>query len=143
MLKLRVPPLRERREDIPLLFAHFLRRAAATQQRAPALLTTTVRRRLLDHDWPGNVRELAHFAERVSVGLGDGPDATPDPPGTGLVDRVGRYEADLIREALEEHSGDIAAVTSALRIPRKTLYDKMQRYGLKPSGFRERRAAGH
>ena len=137
VLKLRVAPLRERREDIPLLFTHFLKRAAAGQQRNAPPLTLDVRRRLLEHDWPGNVRELAHFAERVAVGLHDGEDGAPE---TGnLASRIDRYERELIREALERHGGDISAVGQSLGLPRKTLYDKLQRHGLRPADFRARR----
>ena len=67
VVRLRVPPLRERREDIPLLFAHFLRRAADRHGVEPPSVTDGVRRRLLEEDWPGNIRELAHFAERIGA----------------------------------------------------------------------------
>jgi transcriptional regulator of aromatic amino acid metabolism len=69
VVRLRVPPLRERREDIPLLFAHFLRRAADRHGIEPPAIGDGVRRRLLEADWPGNIRELAHFAERVALSL--------------------------------------------------------------------------
>lgn len=139
VVKLRVAPLRERREDMPLLFAHFLRRAAEREGHNPPGITASVRRSLLEHDWPGNVRELVHFAERVAAGL-------TDPGGTGVVadsgglaERLARYEAELIREALERHDGDVTAVTEVLRLPRKTLYDKLQKHGFKPAEFRQRR----
>ncbi|WP_457302675.1 sigma-54-dependent transcriptional regulator, partial [Phyllobacterium sp. P5_D12] len=66
-----IPPLRERREDIPLLFTHFLQRAAARFKSEPPEMTGALRSRLMEHDWPGNVRELSHFAERVALGLGE------------------------------------------------------------------------
>ncbi|MFX4975097.1 Fis family transcriptional regulator, partial [Acinetobacter baumannii] len=65
---LRIPPLRERREDVPLLFAHFLRRAGERFRREPPPITAAIRDRLARHDWPGNVRELVHYAERVTLG---------------------------------------------------------------------------
>ncbi|MDA4635828.1 sigma 54-interacting transcriptional regulator, partial [Escherichia coli] len=64
-----IPPLRERKEDIPLLFTHFLHRAAIRFKTEPQDINAAMRARLMDHDWPGNVRELAHFAERVALGL--------------------------------------------------------------------------
>ena len=142
VVKLRVPPLRERREDMPLLFAHFLRRAAARDGRSPPGLTVRVRRHLLESDWPGNVRELMHFAERVAAGLIDHGETGLVQETGGLADQLARYEAELIREALERHGGDVSAVTEALRLPRKTLYDKLQKHGLKPADFRHRSPFG-
>lgn len=137
VVKLRVAPLRERREDVPLLFAHFLRRSASRQGLATPALTTEARRRLLEHDWPGNVRELAHFADRVVAGLHDSGDG-PAEEARGLADRMERYEAALIREALERAAGDVTVVGEALQLPRKTLYDKLRRHGLRPADFRGR-----
>ncbi len=138
VIKLRVAPLRERRDDVPLLFGHFLRRAATREGRSPPSMSATVRRRLLDHDWPGNVRELAHFAERVLAGLEEPQSATQPPPGNGLAESLARYESQLILEALECWGGDVVAVARSLKLPRKTLYDKLQRHGLRPADFRNR-----
>ena len=71
-----IPPLRERREDIPLLFTHFLQRASARFKSEPPEMTGALRSRLMEHAWPGNVRELSHFAERVALGLEAGERAT-------------------------------------------------------------------
>lgn len=136
VVRLRAPPLRERREDIPMLFTRFLDRTASRIGRPPPPIDRTIRRRLLEHDWPGNLRELANFASEVAVGIahsfvGGGQDQ-------GLAERVQRYEAELIREALAGSQGDIAQVTAVLRIPRKTLYDKMARHGIKPASHRPR-----
>ncbi|WP_269514536.1 sigma-54-dependent transcriptional regulator [Brevundimonas subvibrioides] len=137
VLKLVVPPLRERREDVSLLFSHFLSRAAAARQLTPPAMTPRVRRVLMNHDWPGNVRELAHFAERVCLGLESTEnDATVADEGS-LADRMDRFERELIEDALRRHHGDVGAITEALRIPRKTLYDKFQRHGLRPAEFRQ------
>ena len=134
VVRLRVPPLRERREDIPLLFAHFLRRAADRHGVEPPSVTDAVRRRLLEEDWPGNIRELAHFAERVVLGLDEGSGGAE--ADLSLPDRLHRFEGELLRGALQTHRGDIVAVLEEMRIPRKTLYDKLQRHGLKPADFR-------
>jgi two-component system C4-dicarboxylate transport response regulator DctD len=136
VLKLVVPPLRERREDVPLLFSHFLLRAATEQQRSPPPMTPRVRRRLMDHDWPGNVRELAHFAERVCLGLDGVSEDAALAVDDSLADRVDRFERELIEDSLRRHRGDVSAITTALRIPRKTLYDKFRRHGLRPAEFR-------
>ncbi|MBU1346872.1 MAG: sigma-54 dependent transcriptional regulator [Alphaproteobacteria bacterium] len=136
VVKLRVAPLRERSEDVPLLFAHFLRRAAAREGRSPPQLTAPVRRHLLEHQWPGNVRELVHFAERTAAGL-DLDDDAPSADGTlGLAVRVERYEAQLIDEILRQCDGDVGQACAILQLPRKTLYDKLKRHGLKPAAYR-------
>lgn len=134
VVRLRTPPLRERREDVPVLFARFLGRAADRLGRDIPPITPAVRRRLLEHDWPGNLRELANYASEIAVGL-----AASEPAATkeaGLAEQVLAYEAELIREAVAAHHGDIRRVTAALRIPRKTLYDKMARHGIVPAVHR-------
>jgi two-component system C4-dicarboxylate transport response regulator DctD len=136
VIRLRTPPLRERREDVPLLFARFLSRVASRLGRDVPPMDHAVRRRLLEHDWPGNLRELANYASQIAVGL-----APPDSetwPNAGLVRRVQAYEAELIGESLTRHQGDIRKVTADLQIPRKTLYDKMARHGLVPARHRRR-----
>ena len=135
VIKLRVAPLRERRDDIPLLFGHFLRRASEREGRAAPPMSATIRRHLLEHAWPGNVRELAHFAERTLAGLETAP-SSPNPSDESLAERMAAYEAELIRESLERHQGDITSVAQALQLPRKTLYDKLQRHKLRPGDFR-------
>lgn len=139
VVSVRVPPLRERREDVPLLFGHFLARAAKRFRREPPPLSPAIRMRLERHDWPGNVRELAHYAERVALGLEDGEaaavTAAPDPSGT-LPERVDAYEANLIREALAAAEGDIRAALAALGLPRKTFYDKLRRHGIDQNAYR-------
>tara|TARA_R110002124_G_scaffold4125_3_gene25485 strand:- start:4744 stop:6168 length:1425 start_codon:yes stop_codon:yes gene_type:complete len=138
VVRLRTPPLRERRDDIPLLFARFLGRSADRLGRAVPPIDHAIRRRLIEHDWPGNLRELANYASQVAVGLV----LTPDDPGRaalppeGLARQVQVYEAELIREALTRCQGDIRQVTAVLQIPRKTLYDKMARHGIVPSSHR-------
>ncbi|MCW0183033.1 MAG: sigma-54 dependent transcriptional regulator [Zavarzinia sp.] len=140
VVTLRIPPLRERQDDIPLLFGHFAGRAAARFGRERPEMTDALRRRLLAHDWPGNVRELAHFAERLVLGLGDDdvPDDTPPPPAGGtLPERVAAFEAALLREALQRHRGNVPAVIDELGLPRKTFYDKLTRHGIAPGDFRD------
>jgi two-component system C4-dicarboxylate transport response regulator DctD len=139
VIRLRVPPLRERRDDVPLLFARFLGRVAGRLGRETPPVDHAIRRHLLEHDWPGNLRELANFASQVAVGLAQ-PTADMRPT-EGLAERVQAYEAELIQESLTRHQGDIGRVTAELRIPRKTLYDKMARHGLVPAQHRPRHVA--
>ncbi|MER8366429.1 sigma-54 dependent transcriptional regulator [Mesorhizobium sp. M1378] len=135
-----IPPLRERREDVALLFFYFAERAAARFHRPVPAVPATVHRHLSDHDWPGNVRELAHFAERFVLGLEEGAEAQPPAPtqpntAMKLPERLERYEADIIRETLGRNDGDVRRTIEALGIPRKTFYDKLQRHGIVRSDF--------
>ena len=131
----RVPPLRERREDIPILFAHFVSRAAERFGREPPLTSEAVRRHLNEHDWPGNIRELLHFSERVILDLE--ADIRPGETGAeGLRGRVDRFEAEAITDALTATHGDVPQTLEALRIPRKTLYDKIRRHNIDLARFR-------
>ena len=134
VVRLRTPPLRERRDDIPLLFARFLGRAADRLGRDIPPIDNATRRRLLEHDWPGNLRELANYASEIAIGLST--TEPEEPPQVGLARQVQAYEAQLIRETLSRHRGDIRRVTAALQIPRKTLYDKMARHGIVPARHR-------
>ena len=138
VVTLSIPPLRERRDDIPLLFAHFLKKAADRFERDVPKLTAGVERHLLSHNWPGNVRELSHFAERCALGVEEGPEpVTPLPVRTlgSLPERVEQYEADIIRDTLAAHGGEVKATIEALGIPRKTFYDKLQRHGISRTDF--------
>ena len=134
VVRLRTPPLCERRDDIPMLFARFMSRAADRLGRDLPVIDHGVRRRLLEHDWPGNLRELSNFANQVVVGLGPAPEDAVE--GEKLADKVARYEAELIREALTAWHGDIRRVTEVLGLPRKTLYDKMARHQIQPAQHR-------
>jgi two-component system, NtrC family, C4-dicarboxylate transport response regulator DctD len=130
VVRIRIPPLRERRDDIPLLFAHFFARAAERLgASAPMAVDDAIRWRLLNHDWPGNVRELSHYAQRVALGLAHEGDLDSGDLGS-LPERVATYEAHLIDEALAGSGGDIRRALDILRIPRKTFYDKVERHGL-------------
>jgi two-component system C4-dicarboxylate transport response regulator DctD len=126
-----IPPLRERKDDIPLLFTHFLQRAAVRFKTEPPQMTVSLRSRLMEHDWPGNVRELSHFAERVALGLGDMETAQgSQPTNKSLPAAMEQHEARLIRDALSANHGDVRSTIEALGIPRKTFYDKLQRHGI-------------
>ncbi|WP_338881658.1 sigma-54 dependent transcriptional regulator [Achromobacter veterisilvae] len=132
VVTIRIPPLRERREDIPLLFAHYLGHASRRFQRDIPEMPASIKQHVMTHDWPGNVRELAHFAERVVLGVlnAPAPEAAAAAAAQSLPERMERFEAQLIREALEAHQGDIKATLETLGIPRKTFYDKLQRHGI-------------
>jgi transcriptional regulator of aromatic amino acid metabolism len=129
-----IPPLRERREDIPLLFTYFTGRAAQRFHKSVPEFTRGLLDQLRHRDWPGNVRELSHFAERFVLGLEDNEEVSSIPTellGASLPELLDRQEAQIIRKALELHRGDVAQTIAALGIARKTFYDKLQRHGIK------------
>ncbi|WP_345797725.1 sigma-54 dependent transcriptional regulator [Castellaniella sp. MT123] len=133
-----IPPLRARREDIPVLFTHFAARAAQRFNCPVPPVDPVFWRHLMRHDWPGNVRELAHAADRYVLGvhrIADEGGSQADEPAGSLPERVDHYEAELIREALAAHGGEIKATLAALGLPRKTLYDKLRRYGIDRQAF--------
>ena len=132
-----LPPLRERREDIPLLMAHFTATAAQRFNRAPPELSAAQLATLMRHDWPGNVRELRNVAdclvlgvrhailEPVQVSAGGDPSA-----GLSLSEAVERFERELISAELGRQGGNIARAAEALKVAKTTLHDKVRRLGL-------------
>ncbi len=135
--ELRLAPLRERREDIPLLFEHFARAAAERLGRTAPPVSGGQLAQLLAHDWPGNVRELANAAERHALGLG-APSVEASAAGQSLAGQMEAFEAQCLRAALRQYKGEIKAVMEALQLPRRTLNEKMQRHGLVRDDFLER-----
>lgn len=135
--RLRVPPLRERTGDIPLLFSHFVSSAADRRRIDPPAIDEQTRQYLSTYDWPGNVRELANFAERFVLGL-DPQQAIHSADGMNLKSQVERFEADLIERALTLSAGRVTDALERLQIPRKTFYDKVQKHNIDLDGFRRR-----
>ncbi|MFD2755301.1 sigma-54-dependent transcriptional regulator [Comamonas terrae] len=134
---LTVPPLRERREDVPLLFEHFALQGAARHQRPVPELTAARIQQLLGYDWPGNVRELRNVAERTVLGIeagsppfGTEPSEAPKP----LAATVEAFERALIADALRRQGGSLARTAEALSMPKTTLHDKIRKYGLDGQG---------
>jgi DNA-binding NtrC family response regulator len=128
---LNLPPLRERREDIPLLFTHFAMQAALRHERELPVVAPHHLDALMAHAWPGNVRELRNIADRFVLGLWDGNEAARGMTQgeRSLDEQMARFERYLIHEALEACNGSAAAAAERLGVPRKTLYDKMRRLG--------------
>jgi len=128
---LNLPPLRDRREDIPLLFTHFAMQAALRHERELPVVAGHHLDALMAHGWPGNVRELRNIADRFVLGLWDGNEAVPGMThgARSLDEQLAQFERYLIHEALEACSGSAAAAAERLGVPRKTLYDKMRRLG--------------
>ena len=137
-IEIRLPPLRERREDIPLLATHFLGEYAARYRKPAAKIHPDAMRALLAYGWPGNVRELAHAIERAVL-LAEGDTVRPAdlnlrPPGDGparLEDlSLEEVERVLIQKALARFEGNVSAAAKALGLSRSALYRRLQRHSL-------------
>jgi len=129
---LELPPLRQRREDIGLLFEFFAAQAATRYGRPKPHLDGDRLRSLLVHDWPGNVRELRNAADRWVLGLsGEGPwTVAADETTAGFSETVDAFERMLITEALARNGMSLARTCEDLRIPKTTLFDKIRRLGI-------------
>ena len=133
-----LPPLRERREDIPLLMAFFLRQAAQRYGKPLPEWSAGDLVRWQAYDWPGNVRELKNAADRCCLGLPDGLPVVGHvaAPAQSLAARVDQAEKSFIELALRTAQGSVAAAADALQMPKKTLYDKLVRHGIVPDNYR-------
>ncbi|MDF2182603.1 sigma-54 dependent transcriptional regulator [Neptuniibacter sp. CAU 1671] len=144
VVRVDIPPLRERREDIGMLFQHFALIASSQYGREVPLLSPERMHSLMTHDWPGNVRELRNLAERyVLLGESCTFDFENRPitdlnhqASLSLAERVEQFERLLIQAELSRCGGSIKETQQGLGLPRKTLYDKMKKYGLDKSDFK-------
>ena len=133
-----LPPLRDRREDIPLLMAHCAHLSAERYKTTPPAWSSAQMAQWMAHTWPGNVRELKNVADRLCLGLEADPSATPD-NGTNrpsLGQQMDHFEKQLIAQALTRYQGQVALAAEHLNVPRKTLYDKLTRHAIDPAHYR-------
>ena len=144
-----VPPLRDRRDDIPLLADHFMALMAAEYGRRPKRIASEAVARLQQYPWPGNVRELRNVIERLMIMVpGDtitaqdlaflGHDglrrpAVPEGDALPLADARERFERDYILQALAAQHGNISRTAELLGVERSNLYKKMKAFGIAPS----------
>jgi DNA-binding NtrC family response regulator len=137
-VEIHLPPLRERREDIPLLARHFLAQFAARYRRNVTGFSPDGMRALLQYSWPGNVRELAHAVERATL-LAEGdlvraPDLSFAPVGGTMppLDQMSLEDVErvLITKALDRYGGNVSLAAQALGLSRSALYRRLQRHGL-------------
>jgi two-component system C4-dicarboxylate transport response regulator DctD len=133
---IQLPSLRERREDIPLLFEHFVLQAAVRYGRAAPLIEGELQRSLLAGMWPGNVRELHNVADRLVLGLLDASLSPAAEQSGKLASQVDAFEKSAIEEELRRCNGNVSSCAENLQLPRKTLYHKLQRYQISPEKFR-------
>lgn len=135
--EVQIPPLRDRPEDIPLLFEFFAAEAARAHGRDPRPIGDHLTRDLVAQPWMGNVRELRNAAERYAFGLGSRGDPRRLEEGTtlSLAAQVDVYEKQLIERALQRSHGNITKTMELLSVPRRTLNEKMQKYGIERHEF--------
>jgi transcriptional regulator with PAS, ATPase and Fis domain len=147
-----VPPLRERRSDVPLLIEHFLEKLNRARSERPVRISDEALAILFDYEWPGNVRELEHLLERVVI-LAEGSvigvehlpaaitsfsvrkkavDPTLSPHGVDLRSAVADFEVGMIEQALRRTRGNKQAAARLLGLKRTTLVAKMQRREMPP-----------
>jgi two-component system response regulator HydG len=145
VVPLRLPPLRERREDVPLLVEHLVNKHALRLARPPLRPDAEAMRALMDHPWPGNVRELEHAIERglllargEAITLADLPPELAQPAQDAAAGGAeGRYrrardawERQFLSDLLREAGGSVGKAAELAGIHRSTLYEKLARYGL-------------
>mgnify|MGYP000854580110 FL=1 len=132
VVRIELPPLRERREDIPALYDEFLLQAAKRYNRPPPALTSDYLRNLMARDWPGNIRELRNAADCHALGIGLDLDAVAGASNApqSLTEAVDNYERLLIAAEFTRQQGNVARTSEALKVARTTLYDKLKKYGM-------------
>lgn len=137
---LTLPALRDRREDIPLLFEFFALQGAVRYGRSAPLIGIELLRALMAERWSGNVRELRNIADRFVLGLLD--DTLAPSTAGSLAEQVDAFEKSIIEEGLRCLGGNVLAAAESLNIPRKTLYDKLKRFEISAEKFRSQLGEG-
>ncbi|MGH1539792.1 MAG: sigma-54-dependent transcriptional regulator [Arenicella sp.] len=147
VMELHLPPLRERKEDIPLLFDFFVRETAKTHNFEYSSLSSKQLSDLIDYHWPGNIRELKNIATRfvlddrksnnkIQLLLSRSPSFNGDSTvvdndeDSSLTSQMHIFESRFIEQSLKKHRGNIQAVMQELQLERRTLYNKMAKYDL-------------
>jgi DNA-binding NtrC family response regulator len=137
-VEIHLPALRERREDIPLLAAHFLGRSKTRYRKQISDFSPAAMQVMMQYTWPGNVRELEHTVERAVL-LARGEQIEPanlaiasSRPQTGGADTMSieEMEAQLIRRVLRRCDGNISQAAEALGLSRAALYRRIEKYGI-------------
>lgn len=130
-----IPPLRERKSDIPQLLGHFLFQAEQRLGQKAPTLTSVHFQQLMAHDWPGNVRELMNEADRIVLGISDLIFTGSNENCHTLAHQMAQYEFSLLHHTLKQFNGHIAQAAEYLDVPRKNLYLRMKKYGLKKENY--------
>lgn len=137
VMRVRSPSLSQRPEDIPVMFRKYVAQAAEQAGITPPDITPEVIAGLLARDWPGNARALMSEAMRFVLGVGAVQGDGGGDADLGLAEQMAQVERSLLSTALRRHDGQASAAARALKLPRKTFYDKLARYDLRPEDFRK------
>jgi DNA-binding NtrC family response regulator len=137
-VEIHLPPLRQRKEDIPLLANHFLQRYAGRYRKEMAGFDNGALQAMLDHAWPGNVRELDHALQRaVLMAKGEQLSSAdlglqPRRDGAGRIEDMSLDDVErfLIKKALEKNDGNVTEAARALGLSRSAMYRRLQKHGL-------------
>lgn len=139
VMNIHVPPLRERVEDIPLLVDYFIKKYCTSMNKPLITVEPAALHRIMEHPFPGNIRELENMIERAIV-VGNGKKITvkdlPFPKDTieSSYESLEDFEKGFILQILNKHGWNISRTAHALKVDRVTLYNKIKKYNLKPSG---------
>ena len=133
MFPIRIPSLSDRPEDIPILFRHYVAQAAEQAGLTPPELAPDHMAALMAQDWPGNARSLMSAAMRFVLGM---PEDASKAVHLGLAEQMARVERSLLVAALGRQNGHASAAAEALKLPRKTFYDKLKKYGIRAEDYR-------
>ncbi|WP_223421111.1 sigma-54-dependent transcriptional regulator [Tateyamaria pelophila] len=133
VMPVRVPSLSERPEDIPVLFRHYVAQAAEQAGLSAPELAPDHMAALMAQDWPGNARSLMSAAMRFVLGM---PEEVTHEVDLGLAEQLARVERSLLIAALGRQNGHASDAAKALKLPRKTFYDKLTRYGIRAEDYR-------
>lgn len=139
LMRVHVPALRERPEDIPALFRHYVAQACEQANLVEPQITQDVIGGLMAQDWPGNARGLMNTAMRFALRISGGTDEDTLVLGqgsSGLAEQLAQVERSLLIEALQRSEGRSGEAADALKLARKTFYDKLTRHRIKPEDFR-------
>lgn len=133
-----IPNLRDRPEDIPVLFRHYVALACEQAALPEPMITADVVSGLMSQDWPGNARSLMNAAMRFAMGFSHNEDASAVGAGQdlGLSEQLAQIERSLLIAALKNAGGNATDAARALKLPRKTFYDKLTRHSVRPEHFR-------
>ena len=136
-LTVRIPAISERREDIPVLYQHYVRQAAEQSGMPEPEITDQKISELLSRDWSGNTRALMHDAMRFVLGVNTEPSPKFVEGTESLGKQLSDFEKSILEKTLLQYKGRATQAANALKLPRKTFYDKLSKYGLRAENFRK------
>ena len=140
VVNIQIPPLRDRKEDIPLLVDYFIKKYCTSMNKPPATIDQTALRRIQEFNFPGNIRELENMIERAIV-VGDGKKiGLKDLPlektiMSSSAESLDDFEKAFVLQILNKYSWNISRTAKALKVDRVTLYHKIKKYDLKPENL--------